>query len=197
MFTRTKNDAHKSSVRNILIANVGDTTVKFDGLRIREANIAQNINIGQLQPNNDLHRCERRGFKIVDCQDTNRGQENNNQDNRNPSLPNGFTLRPREARRLQLMYTFDCTFKSMYVSLVLDYAEDSNQSSKHRDLELLLGYDLDPSEVKFCITNQEQGFKAYFDSVQQSLGHKRKVIFKTSILKITSFFLQESGHGRK
>jgi hypothetical protein len=183
MFTQIKNEPHRTSVKDVLVANLGDTTVKFDGLRLSEAKIVQNAKSNQIQPNLNDSRCERRGFKLLDCQDTIDGNANNTETN----VLDGFVLKAKEAKHLRVMHTFDCTFRSMYVSLVLDYANETNQIVVEKNMELLLGYDLNSNEINFC-NHQLQGFKSTLSGLKRSLGYPSKTR-KKGILLISSLIL--------
>lgn len=186
MFMRTKKEGTKKSlVRHALIANVGDTTVKVDGLYLREANSAHSHSIYPGQDNTDevSNRCKRRGFEILDCNDTYHGQNNQTKSNDVDS----FTLKPKEARNIHVMLTHDCSFKSMYITLVLDYTNSAGLSVHRREVELLLGYDLDQSDVDYCMTNHNQGLS--FDFSRIHIGSGKKLSTRLFILKFFSCIL--------
>ncbi len=184
MFTRTKKEGTKKSlVRHALIANVGDTTVKVDGLYLREANDAHTHSIYPVQDKTDKvsNRCKRRGFEILDCNDIYHGQNNQTKSDDVDS----FTLKPKEARNIHVMLTHDCSFKSMYITLVLDYTNSAGLSVHHREVELLLGYDLDQSEVDYCMTNHNQSLNFR----RTHIGSGKKLSTRLFMLKFFSCIL--------
>ena len=76
------------------------------------------------------------------------------------NIGNGFTLAPNESRVLEILHAPDCIFSSMYVALNFEYRGrntrvDSNfnkiNSFQQKNIQLLLGYDLNAREIKECI----------------------------------------------
>jgi len=154
MFKRSTDDSYHTLVRNVLIANAGDTTVKFTSIGLKDANFIGKVNSAPEEHNIAVfNQCKRRGFEILDCR---LNQEMSQSNSTKPNVLDGFILKPKEARHLRLIYTFDCSFQSMYVSLVLNFRRHTDSSSHNEVAELLLGYELKSDDIAACLSNLDK-----------------------------------------
>lgn len=163
MFQRMKDEPYGPLIRNVLVANLGDVEVTFNGFRLREAQVTGQQNFSGEE---NFTRCKKRGFHIIDCID--------HEDNPESSDTNSFTLKPKEAKQLRLMHKADCSFRSLSVSLVLDFADGDNIEER-KSLELLLGYNLNESDVEICS--------------KRLIRHNRAHYHKRGIVKVSSLIL--------
>ena len=127
-------------VRSVLVANVGDVTVKFDRVYLSAAGVrtfTHRSGTGQTQSpgptqagGGDRGGCSFGGFRLLGCRDRDgRGAAdynvaNTTQDGDLPifNLGDGFSLPPRSARTIRVAHSPDCTFRNGFAAVVLEYA---------------------------------------------------------------------------
>lgn len=163
MFKRMATEKHGPLLRNVLVANLGDVPVKVDGFRLSDAQVT----VHEADGRDEYDRCKKRGFQILDCV----GKGN---DNSESSDSRSFTLKPKEAKLLRLLYNSDCSFGSFYVTLVVEFTRD--HFHKGKDLELLLGYHLGPSDNNVCTSHTHH-------------QHREQYTHKKGFVQISSFIL--------
>jgi len=157
MFTRSKNIDYIPIVKTVVVYNLGDTVIEFEGVHFGEATFVEQVNGNNISKNNDEEeKCEMRGFKLLDCRDTYNSLD-------------GFTLGPSEMKSFRIMHTLDCSFRSMFVSLIFEIRRDeTNPSMQKKNTELLLGHDFMSTEVDLCLhltnalTNEDTYMKLPF-----------------------------------
>mmetsp|Transcript_34824 Transcript_34824/g.51040 ORF Transcript_34824/g.51040 Transcript_34824/m.51040 type:complete len:1874 (+) Transcript_34824:600-6221(+) len=91
----------------------------------------------------------------------------NSNDKDASNLKHGFILQPNETKTLYIEHTPDCTFRSMYASLILEFRDRTDfrgrrsgglhdingweRSFQNQRLELLLGYDMGQKDAHVCV----------------------------------------------
>jgi len=177
-------DSSGFDVRSVVVANVGDTTIQVTNVYLSTTNIIHTKNQRWASDRGDQAKnhggCHQMGFRLLGCHvevsDTNKQfilskvsswlanillrhlpsyYNSKNTESEDPSISEGFSLAPHETKLLHISHTSDCNFRSLYVSLNLEYYTISKQkprkserrkrstkSSNKKSLQLLVGYEL-------------------------------------------------------
>ena len=150
MFKRMAAEPYGPLLRNVLVANLGEIPVKVDGFHLSDAQVT----VHETHRQDEHDKCKKRGFQILDCA----RKENDNAESSNSK---SFTLKPKEAKHLRLLYNSDCSFGSFYVNLVVKFAQDNFH--KKKDLELLLGHHLSPNDINVCTTHMHYRHRTQYN----------------------------------
>lgn len=70
-------------------------------------------------------------------------------------LEDGFTIDPNKEKIIRIQHNPDCSFRTMFVTLIVEYRNRNtpgswNKEFKKKKMELLMGYDMSPSQIAYC-----------------------------------------------
>jgi hypothetical protein len=118
--------------KTVLVGNLGDMSVEIINVYLSVSQVSG------LRSDGISKSCKVNGFRLIDC------VKDGDVDSRN-----GFILGPTQSKLFRISHQYDCVFRSIYASLVIEY-KSSPTSSVVKTTELMLGHEMSDDEIWAC-----------------------------------------------